>query len=32
MSSSFYFLLLFSVNRLHTFAELYKGTVSRDIL
>jgi hypothetical protein len=32
MLSSFHFLLLFSVNRLHTFAELYKGTVSRDIL
>ncbi len=32
MLSSFYFILLFSVNRLHTFAELYKGTVSRDVI
>ncbi len=32
MLSYFYFLLLFSVNGLHTFAQLYKGTVSRDIL
>jgi hypothetical protein len=32
MLSSFYFLLLFSVNRLPLFAELYTGTLSRNIL